>query len=50
MHQQELIDAEKRLAEAESSHALARHGLQIAIAQLRRSYGLPLLGSHKSGG
>ena len=46
----ELIDAEKRLAEAESSHALARHGLQIAIAQLRRSYGLPLLGSHKSGG
>lgn len=39
----ELIDAEKRLAEAAASHALAQHGRQIAIAQLRRSYGLPLL-------
>ncbi len=37
----ELIDAEKRMAEAESSHAQVRHGRQIAIAQLRRSYGLP---------
>ena len=37
----ELIDAEKRLAEAEAAHALASHGRQIAIAQLRRSYGLP---------
>lgn len=39
----ELIDAEKRLAEAEAAHAQAKHGRRIAIAQLRRSYGLPQL-------
>ncbi|NQS72188.1 MAG: TolC family protein [Desulfobulbaceae bacterium] len=37
----ELIDAEKRLAEAETGFALARHARLIAVAQLKRSYGLP---------
>ncbi|NLZ17649.1 MAG: TolC family protein [Desulfobulbaceae bacterium] len=41
----ELIDAEKRLAEATSGHAQTNHARHIAVAQLRYSYGLPLLDS-----
>lgn len=41
----ELIDAEKRLAEAAAGHVQTSHARHIAVAQLRLSYGLPLLDS-----